>query len=201
MSNTFNHSSARAMIENKRKRRSRNKTILVIGIVIGLVVLVGGIVRLFELTQPGKVKAEFNSEDIVQDQPFLAVHEMVAFDPNSIPFLPEDGPQPKIAFSEIDYDFGVIGLRDVVSKAFIIANTGDAPLTISRAYTTCGCTTVEISSRVIPPGKAVTANLIFDAGYHETGGQTVRRGLILETNDPKFPRSEIWTRATVRTTP
>lgn len=201
MSNTINHSSARAMIKNKRRRSTRNKAITVIGIVLVLAVLVGGIVRLLELTRPGKVTVDFNSEDIVRDQPFLAVHEMVAFDPNTIPFLPEDGPQPKIAFSENEHNFGVIGLRDVVSKAFIIANRGDAPLTISKAYTTCGCTTVEISARVIPPGKAVTANLIFDAGYHETGGQTVRRGLILETNDPKFPRSEIWTRATVRTTP
>jgi len=189
------------MIKNKRRRRTRNKAITVISIVLALAVLVGGIMRLLELSRPGKVTADFNSEDIVRDQPFLAVHEMVTFDPNSIPFLPEDGPQPKIAFSENEYNFGNIGLRDVVSKAFIIANRGDAPLTISKAYTTCGCTTVEISASVIPPGKAVTANLIFDAGYHETGGQTVRRGLILETNDPKFPRSEIWTRATVKATP
>ena len=65
------------------------------------------------------------------------------------------------------------------------------------AYTTCGCTTAEISADVIPPGKAVTIELVYDAGFHDTAGQTVRRGLIIESNDPDQPQAEIWVQADV----
>jgi hypothetical protein len=77
-------------------------------------------------------------------------------------------------------------------------NLGDAPLTISRAYTTCGCTTAEFTSTVIPPGKVVIMTLYLDAGFHDVTGQTVRRGVIIENNDPNNSQVEIWTTATVR---
>jgi hypothetical protein len=86
----------------------------------------------------------------------------------------------------------------VVEHEFIIRNVGEAPLTISRAYTTCGCTTAEVSARVIQPGQVATVRLIFDAGFHDTAGQTVRRGLIIENNDPNQSEAEIWTQAAVR---
>ena len=70
-------------------------------------------------------------------------------------------------------------------------------MTISRAYTTCACTTAEISSEVIPPGKAVSVDLVFDAGFHDAAGQTVRRGIILENNDPDQPQAEFWVQADV----
>ena len=31
----------------------------------------------------------------------------------------------------------------------------------------------------------------FDAGFHEAGGQTVRRGVFIENNDPDHPELEI----------
>lgn len=201
MSRKISHSTARKMINKKKMRNNRKTAITVLGIVLVLAVLVGGFVIITENSRPATVSKDFSSEDIVYDQPFVAMHEMSAFDLNSIPFLPEGGPQPKISFSENRHDFGLIGLKDVVTKEFIIANDGDAPLTISKAYTTCGCTTVEISASVIPPGKAALARLVFDAGFHDSGGQTVQRGLIIESNDPAFPETQIWTQATVRTTP
>ncbi|NLF66213.1 MAG: DUF1573 domain-containing protein [Chloroflexi bacterium] len=70
-------------------------------------------------------------------------------------------------------------------------------MTISRAYTTCGCTTAEFSASVIPPGKAATVKVIFDAGFHDAAGQTVRRGVIMENNDPDQSQEEIWVQAAV----
>ncbi|MBK8909195.1 MAG: DUF1573 domain-containing protein [Rhodospirillales bacterium] len=84
-----------------------------------------------------------------------------------------------------------------MTRTFVVRNTGEAPLTINRAYTTCGCTTAEISADTIPPGKAVTVELRFDAGFHDSAGQTVRRGIIIETNDPDQPQAEIWVQAEV----
>ena len=89
----------------------------------------------------------------------------------------------------------------MVQHEFAIANVGDAPLTISRAYTTCGCTTADFTATVIPPGKVSIMTLTFDAGFHDAGGQTVRRGVIIENNDARNPQVEIWTQAAVRTTP
>jgi hypothetical protein len=133
---------------------------------------------------------------VTKAQPILAVHDMREGPP--IPFIPRNQPQPNIQVPESSYDFGTIGPQDVVEREFIIRNTGDAPLTISRAYTTCGCTTAEISANVIPPGKVATIKVVFDAGFHDTAGQTVRRGLIIENNDPEQSQAEIWVQATVQ---
>jgi hypothetical protein len=135
--------------------------------------------------------------DVVYDRPISAIHEMG--DGLPIPFLPRDQAQPAILIPEKTYNFDSIGPKDVVERTFIIRNNGEAPLTISRAYTTCGCTTAEISASVIPPGKVAEITLVFDAGFHEdTSGQTVRRGLIIESNDPRQSQAEIWIQATVR---
>src|SRR5690606_38916554 len=95
------------------------------------------------------------------------------------------------------YDFGRIGPQEVVEQTFVIRNEGQAPLTISRAYTTCGCTTAAFSASIIPPGKVATVRVIFDAGYHDAAGQTVRRGIIIENNDPDQSQTEIWVQAAV----
>ncbi|MDF1499775.1 MAG: DUF1573 domain-containing protein [Anaerolineales bacterium] len=142
---------------------------------------------------------DYSEEDINYDQPFTAVHEMNQGPP--IPFLPKGGPQPRIAISETYYDFGKLGPTEIVTREFIIANTGEAPLTISRAYTTCGCTTAEFSSSLIPPGEVSVMTLIFDAGFHDVRGQTVRRGVIIENNDPQSSNAEIWVQASVLNSP
>lgn len=134
-------------------------------------------------------------EDVVHNRPFRAIHEMGAGPP--IPFLPADRPQPKIAVPVDYYDFGKVGATAVVTRKFLVRNEGQAPLTISRAYTTCGCTTAEFTAREIPPGKAALVTLVFDAGFHDVRGQTVKRGIIIENNDRANSKAEIWTRAAV----
>lgn len=139
---------------------------------------------------------DYGPEDIAYDLPLHAVHEMGEGLP--IPFLPKDDPQPQIAVNERFYDFGKIGATDVVTYDFVIANTGDALLTISRIYTTCGCTTADLTSAVIPPGKVSILTIVLDAGFHDVVGQTVRRGVIIENNDPNRSSTEIWIQASVQ---
>lgn len=160
------------------------------------VVLVVGAAFLYLTTQPtGQAGLEYTPQDVVYDQPIHAVHEM-KHGPR-IPFLSPDQPQPQIAVPENTHDFGRVKPTAVVTYTFPIFNTGDAPLTISRAYTTCGCTTADITARVIPPGKVALVTLTFDAGFHDTRGQDVRRGLIIENNDRRQSKAEVWTRASV----
>ena len=49
----------------------------------------------------------------------------------------------------------------------------------------------------IPPGKLAVVSVRFDAGFHDTRGQTVRRGIIIENNDRRNSKAELWVKASV----
>lgn len=187
--------------QRARKRRQQKRLIQVAVMVLAGAVLIAAGWYMLAGRNSAKAAIEYGPEDVVSDSPLHAIHEMEPSNLASIPFLPKDGPQPKIAIPEDSYSFGSVGLTEVVQHEFAIANVGDAPLTIHRAYTTCGCTTADFTATVIPPGKVSIMTLTFDAGFHDAGGQTVRRGVIIETNDERNPQVEIWTQASVRTTP
>ena len=192
--------SRRAIRELARKRRKRRRVLPAILLVAIGVGLIGATWYLLAGRSSAQTRFEYNSEDVVYDKPLTAVHEMEPLNLESIPFLPTDGPQPKISLSEDSYNFGTIGPTEVVTYDFAITNLGEAPLTISRVYTTCGCTTADFTATVIPPGKVSVVTMRLDAGFHDVSGQTVRRGIIIENNDPKTPQVEIWAQATVRRT-
>ena len=181
---------AQARHMKKRARGGRNELLIALGFFVG-----AGLLVALGVWLAGRPVTPTADGDIVRGAVIRATHEMGAGGP--IPFLPADGPQPNVAVSEAFHDFGRIGPQDVVTHTFLVRNDGDAPLTISRAYTTCGCTTAEISADEIPPGQAVTVELVFDAGFHDSAGQTVRRGVILENNDPDQPQTELWVSAEV----
>lgn len=188
---------------SRRKLKQRNQKNLPYLLVFGgvIIIIIGILVGLDNGNQASQAKIDYQPEDIVSDAPFTAIHEMTPPTVSNISFLPKDGPQPEIALSEAFFDFGSIGPVEMVRHDFIIANQGDAPLTIHRAYTTCGCTTAEFSSSVIPPGKVVVMTIVLDAGFHDVRGQTVRRGVIIETNDLNHSQIEIWSQAKVRSNP
>ncbi|MGB3717890.1 MAG: DUF1573 domain-containing protein [Candidatus Promineifilaceae bacterium] len=182
--------------QRTQRRARRNNTIAFAILIAALLVVAGSLYAYFSESQSVTAALDYEPEDIVYDQPIHAIHEMGEGPP--IPFLPRDQAQPAIAVSEKSYDFGSIGPADVVERTFVVFNTGNAPLIISRAYTTCGCTTADITARSIPPGKVAEVTLTFDAGFHDTAGETVRRGLIIENNDPRQSQAEIWIQASVR---
>lgn len=190
--------SRRQIRERARRRKRRKKLIPIAGLgIIGLL-LIG--LSLFLVFNRPTVQAavDYNPEEVSHEKPLYSVHEMEPFNPDTVPFLPEDGPQPAISIPKTFHDFGSVGPNEVVKQEYVIVNEGDAPLTISRAYTTCGCTTANFTGTVIPPGEVSILTLRFDAGFHDTRGQTVRRGVIIENNDPDNPQMEVWAEASVR---
>ncbi|RUA27644.1 MAG: hypothetical protein DSY77_17120 [Bacteroidetes bacterium] len=57
-------------------------------------------------------------------------------------------------FSEKTHDFGTITEGDVVTKVFTFKNTGEAPLIISNATSSCGCTVPSYpKDKPIAPGE------------------------------------------------
>ena len=182
--------------------RARHKFAALLMIVAGLILIIGSGLYEFIAQREANPAAAYRPEDIARDQPLHAVHEMDMPGMNMsrpIPFLPKDSPQPIIAIPATFYNFGSIGPKDVVKRDFVIVNRGQAPLTISRAYTSCDCTSADFTSVVIPPGKVSIVTIQFDAGFHpEAAGTTVRRTLIIQNNDPNNSQLEITIEAAVR---
>jgi hypothetical protein len=114
----------------------------------------------------------------------------------SLPGGSADG-QPQADLPVSYRDYGRIDKSVPIRSSFLLWNRGDAPLRIQKAYTTCACTIAQISSADIPPGMASQISIQFDPGVHNVAGMTVRRGLILETNDPAVPGMEIWIQVSV----
>ncbi len=145
-------------------------------------------------------RIQYSPADIVYGEKIHAVHDMAAED-TSLPAnfsSKESNSKPVIQVSEKFYDFGDVGPHQVLTRTFVIANAGQSPLLIRRAYTTCGCTVADFTAAVIPPGKVALMTLHFDTGYHDLSGTTVRRGVMIETNDPDLPIQEIWIQASIR---
>ena len=68
------------------------------------------------------------------------------------PEVKPDGPLPSFEFTGEEHDFGTINEGDIVDHVFTFANNGDAPLIISSATASCGCTVPLWPKEPIPVG-------------------------------------------------
>jgi len=71
--------------------------------------------------------------------------------PSATVTIPE-GPLPAFKFEKDLHDFGNIKEGDVVEYTFAFVNNGEAPLIISDAKATCGCTVPQYPKEPIPVG-------------------------------------------------
>ena len=99
-----------------------------------------------------------NKEDIKENEvastiriPVSAVDEV---DPNFV---------PKMTFDEMIYDFGTIKEGKVVEHTFEFENTGEVPLLIGDARSTCGCTVPTFPKDYMKPGSKGEIKVIFDS--------------------------------------
>jgi hypothetical protein len=192
---------SRYQMRQDRKRKEQMKSIFSYG--LGALAILALLALLYYVPKQVMTRETFayQESDIVYGEPIHAVHEMEGSKLASIPFYPKGSPQPKIQATHLYYDLGNIGAEEVVTHQIAIQNVGEAPLTIARAYTTCGCTTAHIDAAELQPGEVTLVTVTLDAGYHDVRGQTVRRGVIIENNDPATPELTFWMQAKVGTTP
>ena len=75
-----------------------------------------------------------------------------ASQPVAEPEVKPEGPLPAMQFSKEEHDFGTIKDGDIVEHKFSFKNVGEAPLIITNASATCGCTVPEWPKEPIPVG-------------------------------------------------
>lgn len=90
----------------------------------------------------------------------------------------EAGKVPVISFEETEYDFGTIAKGTRVEHVFKFINTGDAPLTIVDAKSSCGCTVPTWTKNAIAPGEEGEMLVKFDG----SGQNQVTKTITLTTN-------------------
>ena len=70
---------------------------------------------------------------------------------------------PKLEFNENEFTFGQIPPKSIVSHTFWVYSTGDAPLIIDTVISGCGCTSIPLEKKVVPPGDSVALEMWFSS--------------------------------------
>lgn len=90
----------------------------------------------------------------------------------------ESGKFPTIAFEESQFDFGTIDQGTPVEHIFKFKNTGEAPLMIVNAKSSCGCTIPEYTKEPVAPGESGELLVKFNG----SGQNQVSKTVTLTTN-------------------
>ncbi len=75
-----------------------------------------------------------------------------------------------LSFDHTEYDFGFIEVGEIVDHTFRFINKGNAPINISNAVASCGCTTPVFPFLPIEPGKSGNISVRFNS-KDRLGGQ------------------------------
>lgn len=81
-----------------------------------------------------------------------------------------DGPKPQFGFEQEMHNFGTIKEGTLAKHDFTFTNTGEAPLIITSANGSCGCTVPSWPREPIAPGETGTIHVEFDSNGR-TGNQ------------------------------
>jgi hypothetical protein len=103
------------------------------------------------------------------------------------------GPSPTIDVPETQFNFGDIDIGGTGSHEFIIRNTGDAPLELTRGVTSCSCTVSDFeetdggskSVKLVPPGGSTRLQVQWEG---KGDGGPFRQQASVSTNDPRRPQ-------------
>ncbi|ADQ18663.1 DUF1573 domain-containing protein [Leadbetterella byssophila] len=70
--------------------------------------------------------------------------------------------QGKLKFNKMVHDFGKVKEAGVITYNFEVTNVGNAPVVITNAQASCGCTTPEVPKEPIMPGQTKTIKVGYD---------------------------------------
>ncbi len=83
------------------------------------------------------------------------------------------GKYPVITFAESEFDFGTIDQGTKVEHVFKFTNTGDAPLVIVDAKSSCGCTVPTYPKEPVAPGAEAELLVKFNGSGKNQVSKTV----------------------------
>lgn len=85
---------------------------------------------------------------------------------------------PKMTFEKTEHDFGKIKPGTHVETIFKFTNTGEVPLVITDASSTCGCTVPEKPKDPIAPGQTGEIKVAFNG----SGKDNVTKSVTISAN-------------------
>lgn len=88
---------------------------------------------------------------------------------------------PQILFSEYEHDFGTVSKDNNLEHTFYFVNSGDAPLVITNAKGSCGCTIPEFETDPINPGEQSKIEVEIDPS-NKLEGQVFQVMVRVESN-------------------
>jgi hypothetical protein len=98
---------------------------------------------------------------------------------------PRKGEPQVTVVGSAEFHFGVMQLGDTGKHAFVLKNTGDAPLSLKKGDTTCKCTLSALADRQLAPGKTTQVELEWTP---KEFADQFRQTAYIETNDPRQPK-------------
>lgn len=102
---------------------------------------------------------------------------------------------PAVSVPELSHDFGTILQGDTARHRFVFGNVGDAPLTVEKLSSSCGCTAALASAKVLAPGEKGEIQTSFDSARFR--GE-INKTVYLYTNDPVRPMVQLQLKAVVQ---
>ena len=103
-------------------------------------------------------------------------------------------PQAQISFEEKVFDFGELPEGPKVETKFVFTNTGTAPLLISKAKGSCGCTVPIWPREPIAPGETAVIKVVYNTA-RRPGAFT--KSVTLTSNAENSPTTVLKIRGTV----
>ncbi len=94
------------------------------------------------------------------------------------------GQAPIIFFENPNFDFGKIFKGQKVEHIFKFENQGNKDLKISKVKSSCGCTAVILTNKIIPPGKAGEIKATFNSGSYKG---KVTKSITVKSNAHRSP--------------
>ncbi len=100
--------------------------------------------------------------------------------------LPDGSPVAIAGFTEASINIGLFPSSDSIHAVDVwLRNDGNAPLTVTGIYTSCGCTIADCSSKNVCPGDSTSVSITYNG--HEKWPGPVDQGVLIQGNAVNSP--------------
>lgn len=99
--------------------------------------------------------------------------------------MAQDVQSPQIAFEQTVFNFDTIMQNGNAEHVFRFTNTGDAPLLITSAFSSCGCVVPEWTKDPIAPKSSGSVRVKYNTS--KTGQFT--KVIVVKSNDEETPKT------------